>query len=52
MQDPGAFTGKTSDPDTVYVEQAFPESDRKQFIKAMVDKVNAHTEKGHWRVIP
>ena len=51
MQDPIAFAGKTSDPDTMYVDQALREPNRKEFIKAMVDEVNAHTEKGHWKII-
>ena len=51
MQDPIAFAGKTSDPDTMYVDQALREPDRKEFIKAMVDEVNAHMEKGNWKII-
>ena len=52
MQVPIAFAGKTSDPDIMYVDQALREPDRKEFIKAMVDEVKAHIEKGHWKVVP
>ena len=41
----------STDPDTMYMEQAMLQPDRKQFLKAMADEVNAHTQNGHWRLI-
>jgi hypothetical protein len=51
MEDPIAFAA-SNDPDTMYVDQALREPDRKKFIKAMEAEVRAHTENGHWRIVP
>ena len=51
MSDPIAFAAWTSDPDTMYVDQALKQPDQRQFIKAMQDKVEAHTNNKHWVVI-
>ena len=45
-----AYSAST-DPDTMYMEQAMLQPDRKQFLKAMADEVNAHTQNGHWKLI-
>ena len=50
MSDPIAYSA-SSDPDTMYMDQAMKQPDRKQFIKAMVDEVTAHTNNGHWKLI-
>ena len=47
---PKAYAAST-DPDTMYIEQAMLQPDRKQFLKAMADEVNAHTQNGHCRLI-
>ena len=50
MSDPIAYSA-SSDPDTMYMDQAMKQPDRKQFIKAMVDEVAAHTNNGHWKLL-
>ena len=52
MDDPIAFTAKTSDPDMLQANQALWEPDRKQFIAAMEAKVMAHHNNHHWKVVP
>jgi hypothetical protein len=52
MQDPLAFAAKTSDPDTFHYGIAMKQPDRAEFIKAMKEEVNAHTENGHWELLP
>ena len=42
MRDPIAFAA-SNDKDTMYVDQAMRAPDCKQFLKAMVDEVEAHT---------
>ena len=46
MSDPIVYSA-SSDPDTMYMDQAMKQLDRKQFIKAMIDEVAAHTNNGH-----
>ena len=36
----------------MYVDQALREPDRKEFIKAMEAEVKAHTDNGHWKIVP
>ena len=48
---PLAFTANKADSDTMYMHQAMRQPDRKQFIKAMQDEIDAHTENRHWKVI-
>ena len=50
MSDPIAYSA-SSDPDTMYMDQAMKQPDRKQFIKAMVNEVTAHSNNGHWKLI-
>ena len=50
MSDPIAYSA-SSDPDTMYMDQAMKQLDRKQFITAMVDEVAAHTNNGHWKLL-
>ena len=50
MRDPIAFAA-SNDKDTMYVDQAMRAPDCKQFLKAMVDEVEAHTNNGHWKII-
>jgi hypothetical protein len=51
MNDPIAFAA-SSDPDIMYLHEAMKQPDKKEFVKAMVDEVTTHTERGHWRVLP
>ena len=41
----------SSDSDTMYLDQAMKQPDRKQFIQAMAKEVAAHTNNQHWRLI-
>jgi hypothetical protein len=41
----------TSDPDTMYLDQALRQPDRDKFIQAMVKEVADQTKRGHWRII-
>jgi Reverse transcriptase (RNA-dependent DNA polymerase) len=50
MSHPIAYPAST-DPDTMYMDQAMLQPDRIQLLKAMADEVNAHTQNGHWRLI-
>lgn len=50
MADPIAFAA-SADPDVMYLHQAMKQPDKKEFIKAMVDEVTTHTERGHWKII-
>ena len=50
MSDPIAYSA-SSDPDTMYMDQAMKQPDRKQFIKAMVDEVAAHTNNGYCKLL-
>ena len=49
LDDPIAFVA-SANPDIMYLDQAMKEADSKQFEKAMVDEVRAHTDNGHWVV--
>jgi hypothetical protein len=51
MRDPIAFTAKTRDPDTMHYHQAMKQPDRAQFIKATRQEVQAHVDKGHWKLV-
>jgi hypothetical protein len=46
------FAAKSSDPDTFHYGIAMKQPDRAEFIKAMKEEVNAHTENGHWELLP
>ena len=50
MSDPIAYSA-SSDPDVMYVDQAMKQPDCKQFIKAMAEEVEAHTNNHHWQLI-
>ena len=50
MADPIAFAA-SSDPDVMYLHEAMKQPDKKEFLKAMVDEVTTHTERGHWKII-
>jgi Reverse transcriptase (RNA-dependent DNA polymerase) len=41
----------SNDPDTLYMHEAMKATDREQFIKAMVEEVEAHTKNGHWKIV-
>eukprot|EP00957_Ditylum_brightwellii_P023092 1741938-Ditylum_brightwellii.AAC.1 len=47
----GAQRLQRADPDTIEYHQAMKESDRAQFIWAIVREVNTHTERKHWSLI-
>ena len=49
MSDPIAFAA-SADPDTMYLHEAMKQPDKKQFIQAMLDEVNTHTNRGHWEI--
>jgi hypothetical protein len=51
MEDPIAFAASSS-PDTMYLHEALKAPDREQFIKAMVEEVQAHEGKEHWELVP
>ena len=51
MADPIAFAAR-ADPDTMYLHEAMKQSDKKEFIKAMMEEVTSHTNTGQWKVIP
>ena len=51
MADPIAFAA-SSDPDIMYLHEAMKQPDKKQFVKAMIDEVTTHTERGHWKIVP
>jgi hypothetical protein len=51
MEDPIAFTASSS-PDTMYLHEALKAPVREQFIKAMVEEVEAHEDKEHWELVP
>ena len=51
MNDPLAFKA-SSDPDTLYYHEAMAAPDRKEFLQAIVNEVNAHIENNHWALIP
>jgi hypothetical protein len=49
-EDPIAFAANSSDPDTLYFNDAMNADDSAEFKKAMLQKVNAHTDNDHWEV--
>ena len=52
LDDPIAFAMKaSSDPDTLYYNEAMNQPDRENFKEAMVKEVNAHTEQKHWIIV-
>ena len=51
LSHPLAFAANKADSDTIYMHQAMRQPDRKQFVKAMQDEINAHTKNRHWEVI-
>lgn len=51
MADPIAFKAST-DPDTMYYHEAISAPDKDQFLKAIVDEVNAHIDGNHWKLVP
>ena len=51
MEDPLAYRA-SSDPDTMYFDQAMKEPDRKEFINASIKEVNSHLKCNHWKLLP
>ena len=51
MDDPIAFAA-SSDPDTLYYNQAMNQPDRLQFVEAMKKEITDHTSRGHWTIVP
>jgi hypothetical protein len=55
MSDPIKFltacSASSADPDTMYLNQALKAPDRLQFIQAMKDEVQAHTDNDHWELV-
>ena len=53
MADPIAFTASSNPDILMYLhEEAMKQPDKKQFVKAMLDEVTTHTERGHWKIVP
>ena len=51
MSDPIAFLASTN-ADTMYFDQAMRQPDKDEFVKAIVQEVNAHIDRNHWELIP
>ena len=51
MQDPLVYLA-SSDPDTIYFDQAMKEPDRKEFLNAAIREVNSHCELKHCKLLP
>ena len=51
MADPIAFAA-SADPDVMYLHEAMKQPGKKEFVKAMINEVTTHTERGHWKIIP
>ena len=47
MQDPMAYL-ESSEPDTMYFDQAMNQPDRKEFLNAEIIEVNIHCKRKHW----
>jgi hypothetical protein len=47
-EDPIAFVSSESDPDVLHCGEAMKAADVKEFKQAMLQEVDAHTNKGHW----
>jgi hypothetical protein len=41
----------TSDPDTMYYHEILNQPDKQKFIEAMESEIDAHNEKGHWKLV-
>jgi hypothetical protein len=50
MEDPIAFAASTN-PNIMHVDETMRAQDSAQFLKAMAEEVQAHTENDHWQVI-
>jgi hypothetical protein len=48
--DPLAFVA-SNDPDVMYYDQAMKQPDANRFTKACNDKIAAHHDNGHWKVV-
>jgi hypothetical protein len=42
----------SSDPDTMYWDQALKQPDKQQFIDAALKEISTHQEQGHWKLVP
>ena len=51
MQYPLAYLS-SSDPDTMYFDQAMNQTNRKEFLNEAVREVNSHCELNHWKLLP
>ena len=51
MVDPIAFLARTN-ADTMYFDQAMKQPDKDEFVKAIVQEVNDHIDRNHWKLIP
>lgn len=51
MDDPICFMA-SNHKDTMYFHEAMRAPDRHQFIQAMVQEINSHVKKKHWKLIP
>ena len=51
LVDPIALVA-TSNPDTMYFDQAMQEEDSEQFLQAVVKEMNDHISRKHWQLIP
>ena len=51
MQDPLSYLA-SSEPDTMYFDQAMKHPDRKEFLNASIIQVNSPCQLKHWRLLP
>ena len=51
-QHPLALFKATSDPDTLYLDQAMQADDKDKFLKAMLKEIRDHEQRHHWKVVP
>jgi Reverse transcriptase (RNA-dependent DNA polymerase) len=42
----------STDPDTMYFDQAMNQPDSREFINAAIDEITTHNDNGHWAIVP
>ena len=52
VKDPFRAYAASSDPDTMYIHEAMKAPDKDNFIEAMRQEVQAHTDNGVWEIVP
>jgi hypothetical protein len=51
-QHPLSYVAKSSDPDTMTLNEAMKQVDKEQFIEAMEKEIMDHCTRGHWEIVP